>query len=186
MRIKVEEVLPWKEYEKVRKERIKKIVEVKRERRIELGERLGLLFESKDTVLHQVQEMVYLDRLYSPEDIKKEIEIYSSWLPCNGKVKATLYIYAENQEELTKMFKELKGIYNSVFLKVGNKLIQGEPENGRDQGEAFSTVQPLTFDLEGERSTDVEVHVIHENYRVKAKVPEQLAKKVIEEAYEEC
>ncbi|MCQ4343434.1 MAG: DUF3501 family protein, partial [Sulfolobales archaeon] len=66
------------------------------------------------------------------------------------------------------------------------KLIQGVPEAGREQGEAFSTVQYLTFDLEGERSTDMEVHVIHENYRYSVKVPEELARELIREAYEEC
>jgi hypothetical protein len=62
-------VLPWREYERARKERKRKIVEVKKRRRLELGERLTLLFENRDTVLHQVQEMVYLDRLEKPEQI---------------------------------------------------------------------------------------------------------------------
>lgn len=184
--IKLNEVLPWYEYQKIRPERIRKILEVKKSRRIELGDRLGLLFENKDTVLHQIQEMVYLDRLSDVKDIEDEIKTYSSWLPCNGKVKATLYIYVENIKQLDEVFNTLPGIYNSVFLKIGNKLIQGDPENGRDQGREFSTVQPLTFDLEGAKSTDVEVHVIHENYKVKVKVPEDLSKRIIEEAYEQC
>jgi len=179
-------VLPWREYEKVRKERIRKIVEVKKRRRLELGERLTLLFENRDTVLHQVQEMVYLDRLEKPEQIQREIEVYSTLLPCDGKVKATLYVNAEDFDDLFWVFKNLAKIYNSVYLKVGDKLIQGVPEAGREQGEAFSTVQYLTFDLEGERSTDMEVHVIHENYRHSVKVPEELARELIKEAYEEC
>jgi len=179
-------VLPWREYERVRKERIRKIVEVKKRRRLELGERLTLLFENRDTVLHQVQEMVYLDRLEKPEQIQREIEVYSTLLPCNGKVKATLYINAKDFDDLSWVFKNLAKIYNSVYLKVGDKLIQGVPEAGREQGEAFSTVQYLTFDLEGERSTDMEVHVIHENYRYSVKVPEELVRELIREAYEEC
>jgi hypothetical protein len=179
-------VLPWREYERVRKERIRKIVEVKKRRRLELGERLTLLFENRDTVLHQVQEMVYLDRLEKPEQIQREIEVYSTLLPCNGKVKATLYINAKDFDDLSWVFKNLAKIYNSVYLKVGDKLIQGVPEAGREQGEAFSTVQYLTFDLEGVRSTDMEVHVIHENYRYSVKVPEELARELIREAYEEC
>ncbi len=179
-------MLPWREYERVRKERIRKIVEVKKRRRLELGERLTLLFENRDTVLHQVQEMAYLDRLEKPEQIQREIEVYSTLLPCNGKVKATLYINAKDFDDLSWVFKNLAKIYNSVYLKVGDKLIQGVPEAGREQGEAFSTVQYLTFDLEGERSTDMEVHVIHENYRYLVKVPEELARELIREAYEEC
>ena len=168
-------MLPWREYEKVRKERIRKIVEVKKRRRLELGERLTLLFENRD-----------LDRLEKPEQIQREIEVYSTLLPCNGKVKATLYVNAEDFDDLFWVFKNLAKIYNSVYLKVRDKLIQGVPEAGREQGEAFSTVQYLTFDLEGERSTDMEVHVIHENYRYSVKVPEELARELIREAYEEC
>lgn len=74
--IKSEEVLPWNEYEKIRKDRIAKIVELKKERRIELGDRMSILFENKDTVLHQIQEMVYLDRLSSEKDREHEIEVY--------------------------------------------------------------------------------------------------------------
>jgi len=99
-------VLPWREYEEVRKERIRKIVEVKR-RRLELGERLTLLFENGDTVLRQVQEMVYLDRLEEPERIQREIEVYSALLPYNGKVKATLYVNAEDFDDLFWVFKNL-------------------------------------------------------------------------------
>ena len=47
-------------------------------------------------------------------------------------------------------------------------------------------MQYLTFDLEGERSTDMEVHVMHENYRYSVKIPEELARELIREAYEEC
>ncbi len=186
MIIRVEEVLPWKEYEPKRRERISRIVEVKKERRIELGDRMSILFENKDTVLHQIQEMVYLDKLSKREDLEKEIDVYKSWLPCGGKVKGTLYIYAKDNDDLLQVFKTLPKIYDSVFLKVGEKLIQGEPENGREQGEAFSTLQPLTFSLEGEKSTNMEIHVIHENYKFKTKVPERLAEKIIAEAYQEC
>ncbi|QGR20060.1 DUF3501 family protein [Stygiolobus azoricus] len=185
-KITLYDIIPWNEYAKIRMERVKWIVNVKSRRRIDLGDRLTLLFENRDTVLHQIQEMVYLDRLEKKEDIEREIKIYSDLLPCGGKIKATLYINAFDQVGLLKVFKELKGIYNSVFLKVGDKLIQGIPEAGREQGEAFSTVQYLTFDLEGAKSDDIEVHIIHENYRVSKKLDRDLARELIKEANEEC
>ncbi|AEB95876.1 DUF3501 family protein [Metallosphaera cuprina] len=184
--IQVSEILPWYEYEKVRLERVRRSAQLKKSRRIELGERMSILFENKDTVLQQIQEMVYLDRLSKPEEIMREIKIYESILPCDGKIKASLYIYAENEEDLRKVFKTLPKIYDSVFMKVGNKLIKGEPESGREQGEEFSTVQFLTFDLENSKDTNMEVLVIHENYRVNVKINEELARTLINEAYMEC
>ena len=183
--ITIKDVLPWREYEKIRMNEIRKISEIKKSRRIELGDRLSLLFENKDTVLHQIQEMIYLDRLEKEKDIEEVIGIYSSLLPGNGKIKATLYIYAYSMNDLVNVYKTLNKVYNSVFLKVGFKFIQGEPEAGREQGESFSTVQYLTFDLQGERSTNMEIHVLHENYKVTAKIPEGLAKKLLKEAYDE-
>jgi Protein of unknown function (DUF3501). len=184
--IRVDDVLPWQEYEKVRQDRIRRSAQLKKTRRIELGDRMSILFENRETVLQQIQEMVYLDKLSKPEEIRREIQIYSSLLPCGGKVKASLYIYAENEEDLKNVFKTLPKIYDSIYLKVGNKLVHGEPEAGREQGEAFSTVQYLTFDLEGNRDTNMEVIVLHENYRFTAKIPSELAQKLIQEAYQEC
>lgn len=184
--IKVSDVLPWQEYERVRQDRIRRSAQLKKARRLELGERMSILFENRDTVLQQIQEMVYLDKLSKPEEIKREIQIYSSLLPCGGKIKASLYIYAENEEDLKNVFRTFPKIYDSIYLKVGNKLIHGDPEAGREQGEAFSTVQYLTFDLEDVRDQNMEVIVLHENYRFTAKVPPELAQKLLEEAYQEC
>ncbi|MDT7876796.1 MAG: DUF3501 family protein [Sulfolobaceae archaeon] len=186
VKISLDEIIPWREYEKVRMERIKYIIGVKNRRRVELGDRLSLLFENKDTVLHQIQEMVYLDRIEKKEDIEREIKIYSTLLPCNGKIKASLYIYSYDFKDLEWVYDNLKGIYNSIFLKVGSKLIQGVPEAGREQGRAFATVQYLTFDLEGEKSDDIEVHVLHENYRYSTKLNKDLANQLIKEAYDIC
>jgi hypothetical protein len=186
VKITLDDILPWQTYEKVRMDRIRRIIEIKNRRRVELGNRLSLLFENRDTVLHQIQEMVYLDKLEKKEDILREIRIYSTLLPCNGKIKASLYIYAHDFKDLDWVYDNLKGIYNSIFLKVGNKLIQGVPEAGREQGREFATVQYLTFDLEGEKSTDMEVHVLHEKYRYSAKIDKGLAEELMKEAYDIC
>ncbi len=177
------EILPWRDYAKVRSQKYKEMADYKAKRRVELGERLSLIFENRETVLFQIQEMVYLDKLEDQASIRKEIAIYSTMIPCDGKLKATLFIHAWNENDLREVFRKLKGIYNSVFLKVGGKLIQGDPEAGREQGDEFSTVQYLTFDLEGSRSEDIEVLILHENYRVSTKLPKELAREVISEAY---
>lgn len=115
--ITIKDVLPWREYEKIRMNEIRKISEIKKSRRIELGDRLSLLFENKDTALHQIQEMIYLDRLEKEKDIEEVIRIYSSFLPGNGKIKATLYIYAYSMNDLVNVYKTLNKVYNLVFLK---------------------------------------------------------------------
>lgn len=184
--ITVNDIIPFVEYEKIRMERIREISKYKEKRRFELGKRLTLLFENRITVLHQIQEMVYLDKLIDEKEIQRVIDIYSTLLPCDGKIKATLFINAWNEEDLRNVFKTLPKIYNSVYLRVGNKIINGIPEAGREQGEEFSTVQYLTFDLQGEKSTDIEIMVDHSNYKYRTKVPEDLGKELINEAYEEC
>jgi len=181
----LDKIIPWKEYERIRNERIKRIIEIKNDRRIELGERLTLLFENAETVLHQVQEMVYLDKIEDRNELLRTYNIYSTLIPCDGKIKATLYINTENEEDLRKVFRTLKGIYNSVYLRINDKLIHGEPEGGREQGDEFSTVQYLTFDPQGEKGR-VEVLVDHPNYKASVTLPDKLVEKLFQESSETC
>ncbi|BCU66773.1 fructose-bisphosphate aldolase [Sulfolobales archaeon HS-7] len=176
----------WKDYEKVRMERYKQIAEIKRDRRFELGKRLTLLFENKETVIHQIQEMIYLDKLEKEDDIKREIELYSTMIPCNNLIKATLFINAWNEADLKEVFRTLRGIYNSIFLKIGDKLIQGVPEKGREQGEEFSTVQYLFFDISSASPSTAKILVLHENYREEANIPDPLLKLLFKEASIDC
>ncbi|WP_230952852.1 DUF3501 family protein, partial [Sulfolobus acidocaldarius] len=57
---------------------------------------------------------------------------------------------------------------------------------GREQGREFSTVQYLIFDLQGEKSTDMELQVLHKNYKYTVKLDKKLAEDLIKDAYEVC
>lgn len=186
VKISAKDFLPWREYEKIRSQRISYIAELKKKRRIELGDRLTLLFENKEIVMHQIQEMIYLDRLERDSDIEREIRVYSPLLPCGGKIKATLYIHAYDQKDLDWVYKNLRGVYNNVILKVGNIMVLGEPEPGRETEDAFSTVQYLTFNLNGLKDTNLEIIVKHPNYNYSKKIDKELAETLIKEAYEDC
>ncbi|MEM3670168.1 MAG: DUF3501 family protein [Thermoprotei archaeon] len=181
-----DQIMDWRTYEKIRSQKYQEISSYNLKRRVQLGDRLSLLFESSASVLHQIQEMVYLDKLDDRDKIRHEIGLYSTLIPCDGKVKGTLFISAYNENDLRRVFAELPGIYNCVSLNVGGRIIPGEPEAGRSQGAEFLTVQFLTFDLQGARSKDVTVKVDHPNYKASMKLSEALAKEIIEEAYAPC
>ena len=55
VKISLDDILPWQTYEKIRMDRIRRSIEINNRRRVELGDRLSLLFENRDTVLKQIQ-----------------------------------------------------------------------------------------------------------------------------------
>lgn len=178
--------MDWRSYEKVRMQRYSEMSVYNSTRRVSLGDRLSLIFENRRTVLHQIQEMVYLDKLEKPESISHEIEVYSTMIPCNGHVKATLFINAFSEDDLRRVFDDLSGIYDCIYLVLDHSRIHGEPEAGRTQGKEFSTVQFLTFNLGGEKSENLAVEVDHRNYKFSAKLSGDLPRQVISEAYQPC
>ncbi|MEM3857619.1 MAG: DUF3501 family protein, partial [Thermoprotei archaeon] len=77
-----DQIMDWRTYEKIRSQKYQEISSYNLKRRVQLGDRLSLLFESSASVLHQIQEMVYLDKLDDRDKIRHEIGLYSTLIPC--------------------------------------------------------------------------------------------------------
>src|SRR5919108_3689177 len=90
--IELSDVKDLVEYEKVREAMRARMIELKKDRRIGLGDNLTLLFENRETVLFQIQEMVRTERIVEDEKIREEIEAYRPLLPRPGELSATLFI----------------------------------------------------------------------------------------------
>jgi len=86
------DVLDLTAYEKERDARRAAVIALKRHRRLQLGDNLSLLFENRETVLYQVQEMVRTERIVQDERIQDELDAYNPLLPGDGELSATLFI----------------------------------------------------------------------------------------------
>lgn len=133
------------EYERRRDDFRHRIMELKKRRRVQIGALLSLVFENRDTVLYQVQEMLRAERVSDPERVREELEIYNTMLPGPGELSATLFIEVTDPERLPQELAMLHGLDQVIYLEIGRERVQGTFEEGRSKREALSTVQYVKF-----------------------------------------
>jgi hypothetical protein len=110
-------------YEKVRGARIADIIKVKDARRVEVGPWVSCVFENRATVLHQIQEMVRIERLTDPAAVAHEIETFADLVPAEGELSLTLFIEITDAVMRQKALASLGGIEKTLHLVIGNEKI---------------------------------------------------------------
>jgi hypothetical protein len=137
-KIELGDVLNFFEYEKVRDERRRRVMELKRARRVSVGGYLSFLFENRDTVLFQIQEMCRAERITDDARIQDEIDVYGALLPGPGELSATMMIEIEDKDEITPILDRFMGIDTGqhVWMQVGREwAVPGEFETGHSDEE---------------------------------------------------
>ncbi len=79
-----------------------------------------MLFENRDTVRYQIQEMMRIERIVKPQDIAHEVQTYNELLPRSGELSGCLLIEYETPEERRVKLTELLGLESHVWLQVGD------------------------------------------------------------------
>ena len=92
-----QDIVPLATYRKGRDEYVRKMIQYKKSRRVNLGPDISVLFENRSTVLFQIQELVNSEDLEDVKEIEEYIEIYSPMLPGEDELSATLFIQADVQ-----------------------------------------------------------------------------------------
>jgi hypothetical protein len=123
-------------YEREREEFRRKVIAVKKLRRLTLGPVVTLLFESRQTVRFQVQEMARAEKLTTDAQIQRELDIYNRLLPSVGELSATLFLELTTEAELRTWLPRLVGIERSMVLEIGEgsgrHLVRSEPEEDHE------------------------------------------------------
>ena len=136
------------QYEKVRDEMRHRLIGLKRWRRVPVGDRLTFLFENRDTVLFQIQEMIRTERMVKEEKILEEIETYNDLMPGERELSATMFIEVDDPGRIREVLDSLKGIDrgSTVALQIGGRLqVPGIFEGGRSNEEKISAVHFVKF-----------------------------------------
>jgi hypothetical protein len=175
------DILPTEQYARERREHRRRIGEIKRVRRIEVGPFCSFSFENFDTMWHQVHEMLYIER-GGEAQIADELAAYNPLIPQGDELVATVMFEIEDPVQRQRALSRLGGIEHHMFLSVGGERIQGvaDPtrENTTADGKAssvqflhfpFSASQKSTFATSG---TPVMIGIDHENYGHLAMMPE--------------
>ena len=171
--IQKEDIMPLDVYTKQRKELRKSIVEFKKHRRVPLGPYATFYFESYETMLAQVQEMLYIEK-GGDEQLKDELAAYNPLVPNGKELTATLMFEIDNPVSRAAFLGKVGGIEEKVYMKIDGDLIQGIPEEDVDRTSAegkASSVQFIHFKFTEEQvkkfksnETLIELGIDHSEY----------------------
>lgn len=107
-------------YERERDAFREHVIALKKRRRISVGPHLTLVFENRDTIRFQIQEMARAERILTDEGIETELRIYNPLIPEPGHLSATLFLELTTDEELRTWLPKLVGIERSVVLRLAD------------------------------------------------------------------
>ena len=146
-KIELGAILPSAEYVKVRAERRRLMAELKKNRRLEVGPFATFYFESYDTMLHQVHEMLFIEK-GGPAQIPDELAAYNPLIPQGAELVATVMFEIDDPLRRARVLGTWGGVEDHAFLRVGAETIRGVPEGdqerSREDGKA-SAVQFVRF-----------------------------------------
>ena len=109
------------------------------------------MFENRDTIRFQIQEMARVERIYTDEGIQTELDVYNPLIPEPGRLAATMFIELTSKDELETWLPRLVGIERSIELLVGDEVVPCTPETAHEaqltRDEITSSVHYVWFDL---------------------------------------
>jgi len=185
-------------YERSRAEYRRAVIELKRRRRVSVGPIVTLLFENRETVRSQVQEMARAERMVTDEQIQHELDVYNPLIPQPGELSATLFIELTGEHLLRQWLPRLVGIERAVVLRLGAAAAPGDgagadvvravPEAAHEQAltreEITSSVHYLRFALDPgqvERfaASPLTLAVDHPAYAEEAELPDEVRQELL-------
>lgn len=131
----------------------KRIIELKRDRRISIGDRVTLVFENRATLLFQIEEMLRAESLTSDDKIQEEIDVYNALMPGADSLSATLFIEVPPDADARVELDRLIGLDEHLILHVGTHSVRAAFEEGRSTTERISAVQYVRFPLTADAMT---------------------------------
>ena len=138
-------------YARERPEFRARVMAHKKNRRVQLGDDVTLIFEDELTNRYQVQEMLHAERIFEEQGIQEELDAYNPLVPDGRNLKATMMIEYPDPDERAKRLADLIGIEDKVWLQVaghGRVWAIADEDLDRENDEKTSAVHFLRFELD--------------------------------------
>ena len=150
--IAVSEIQSIADYELERPALRPKMIALKDRRRVRVGGHLTFLFENRETVRYQIQEMMRIERMTALDAIRHEVGTYNELIPRAGELSASLLIEYELPEERDVRLRELRGLENHVWISVADTAPTRAIFDTRQiSTDRLSAVQYIRFPLTAEQ-----------------------------------
>ena len=180
--IQKEDIMPLDVYIENRRELRKSIVDYKKNRRVALGPYATFYFESYETMLAQVQEMLYIEK-GGDEQLQDELSAYNPLIPNGKELTATLMFEIDNPISRAAFLGKVGGIEETVFMQINGEKIKADPEEDVDrtssEGKA-SSVQFIHFNFTDDQiekfqsnSSEIELGIDHKEYSHSTKLSKE-------------
>ena len=153
-KLTLEDIRDLREYERERQDFRRRIIEMKKRRRVKLGDMLTITFENTDTMRFQIQEMARIERMLSDEQIQTELDTYNQLIPGPGELSGTLFLEIDDKGRLYEWLPKLVGIQRavSIWLHDGSSVPSTPLDEERlTREETTTTVHYLRFRLSPEQ-----------------------------------
>jgi hypothetical protein len=185
------ELLDLAGYEQIRERFRGRIIEAKKYRRLAVGPHMTFIWENRDTVLFQVQEMLRTERITSRAAIQHELDTYNDLIPDSGALSATLMIEYDDPAERRVALDKLSSVRNEVSLRVGEQVFKAtfhdQPGEEPDRLPAVNYVRIQVGDVAAaleDESVKVELVVDNAYYQARTAFPLPLRRALAEDLRE--
>ncbi|MDP1651648.1 MAG: DUF3501 family protein [Rhodocyclaceae bacterium] len=169
-----DQLFSLEQYARIRPEFRAKVMAHKKNRQVPVGPNATLYFEDKLTMQYQVQEMLRLERLFEPEPIQDELDVYNPLIPDGSNWKATFMVEFSDEAERKAQLTRLIGIEKAIWMQVADFARVAPIANedlDRETADKTSAVHFLRFELTPEMCRAVKggaairAGIDHRNYQ---------------------
>ena len=188
--VEKKDLISQDEYIKIRKQFRKKLLNIKKDRRIAIGPHATFYFESFDTMLGQIQEMLYIEK-GGDEQLKDELNAYNPLIPKGKDLVATLMFEIDEPKLRADFLSKVGGIEEKAYFQINEDIIKAVPEIDVDrtseEGKA-SSVQFVHFNFSETQvkkfkdlNTQVKICINHNLYNHITKISKDTQKVLIKD-----
>jgi hypothetical protein len=178
--ITANDLISYEEYERQREAFRTKIIALKQRRRISVGPFITMVFENRETLQFQIQEMIRAERIVEPAKVQDELDVYNALLPQQNELSATLLIEITDEAKMKENLDQFMGLDHGekVAIIAGGEEAFGEFEGGRSHETKISAVHFVRFRPSAEMkkafadlTRPVTIRAIHGEYHQEVPVP---------------
>jgi len=142
-----QDLLPGVEYEQQREQFRSQIIALKQRRRISVGPLITLVFENRETLRFQTQEMIRVEHILDSHKVQEELDVYNALMPGSGELSATLLIEITEQDRMKEWLDVFMGLDHgdTVAIRAGTEQVFGQFEGGHSHETKISAVHFVRF-----------------------------------------